>query len=137
MKKCQLLLLLLLIAGCGRTYYTVPVSGIVTLNGKPVEEAAVMFQPINGGPPVSGTTDAAGHYTAKTNNIMGIAPGSYKVSISKQTYSQTPSKAANVEDVGGGFFATYHLPKVYANPNESGLTAEIDGPRENLNFDLK
>ena len=137
MLKWLPILLLLPLVGCGRSYYTVPVSGLVTYNGKPVADAAVMFQPVNGGPPVSGSTDSSGRYIAKTNNILGIAPGSYKVAISKQTYSQTASKAPNVEEIGGGYYATYHIPKTYANANDSGLTAQIEGPREDLNFELK
>ena len=76
MLRCALglrfaLLVTLLLAGCNQDPFRVaPVSGTVTLDGKPVAQTAVMFQPVlagnpNPGPGSFGITDADGRYTLK------------------------------------------------------------------------
>jgi hypothetical protein len=57
-------LVLLSALGCGAGKRIVPVSGTVTLNGKPLAKATVSFQPI--APP--GTMDAGVGSQAKTND---------------------------------------------------------------------
>lgn len=93
MKKCSLSALALaaaLAAGCGGNdaYPIAPVSGRVTLNGKPVEQVAVLFMPVpapgamNAGPSSSGVTDADGRYTLKlisTTDRAGAVVGAHKV----------------------------------------------------------
>jgi hypothetical protein len=76
MKRLMLISVLLFSAGCMREpYKIVPVSGTVTLNGKPLPNAYIMFQPVNesGGstqPPGSyGKTDAEGKYTL---HVVGV-----------------------------------------------------------------
>jgi len=60
------------LVGCGNAQY-VPVSGVVTLNGKPYRNAVVMFQPIgtqdnpNPGRGSCGHTDENGRFTLKTH----------------------------------------------------------------------
>src|SRR5437763_17173791 len=59
--------------GCGQDGKVAPVSGVVTLNGKPAPEVALTFQPVaNGnnapGPSAFAVTGTDGRYTAK---LMG------------------------------------------------------------------
>jgi hypothetical protein len=68
-----LLVLSLLAAGCGPSYKLAPVSGRVTLDGDPVPNVLVTFEPLavkafnpNPGPNSSGVTDADGRYTLRT-----------------------------------------------------------------------
>ena len=63
---------LLLLVGCGQEPHAIaPVSGRVTLNGKPLPNAGVTFSPmpagakVDAGPGSAGVTDADGHYTLK------------------------------------------------------------------------
>src|SRR5262249_28886803 len=74
--------------GCGGTT-VVPVSGKVTLNGKPLAGATVTFQPYykdkrEAGPASSGETNAQGEFTLKLagKNVNGAVIGEHKVSIS-------------------------------------------------------
>lgn len=66
--------LLIAMVGCGPSGKVVPVSGVVTLNGKPAEDVAVTFQPVapDGtnvpGPSAFGISGADGRYTLK---LMG------------------------------------------------------------------
>jgi hypothetical protein len=86
--------LAVLAAGCSSEGYKIaPVSGRVTLNGKPVEKAAVMFQPVapegnyNPGPGSYGITDAEGRYTLKLigKETPGAVVGKHKVRIENYT----------------------------------------------------
>jgi hypothetical protein len=90
--------LALLAGGCSRGPYQVaPVSGRITLNGKPVPSAAVLFQPvapegnINPGPGSTGITDADGRYTltlTRLDGAKGAVVGKHKVRIA--AHDDTP-----------------------------------------------
>jgi hypothetical protein len=77
--------LLVLTAGCGSQF--VPVSGRVTLDGKPLANAMVVFEPLsddpNPGPGSTGKTDKDGRYTLTlmTGKGSGAVVGLHKVSI--------------------------------------------------------
>jgi hypothetical protein len=59
------------VGGCGSNGKLAPVSGVVKLNGKPVADVEVIFQPTSGdsvsapGPAAFGVTDAQGRYKLK------------------------------------------------------------------------
>jgi hypothetical protein len=79
--------------GCGDTRY-VPVSGVVTLDGKPYRSAIIMFQPIatkdnpNPGRGSTGSTDENGRFTLKTfEGQAGAVIGKHKVRITTR-YSE-------------------------------------------------
>src|SRR5947207_5917383 len=78
-------LLALSVAGCGNSSdieQTVPVSGIVTYQGRPLEGYQVTFIPEDGHRPAVGVTDAAGKFTLGTNNVGdGAPPGKSKVAF--------------------------------------------------------
>lgn len=72
------------ILGCGGTpkdpLKRQPVSGNVTLDGKPMDQGSISFQPLTeAGATASGATIAAGHYKIPAES--GLAPGEYRVVI--------------------------------------------------------
>jgi hypothetical protein len=69
------------LAGCGGPNLS-PVSGTVTLDGEPLENAIVAFVPDAGGTSATGTTDATGAYKLVSVLGAGLEPGTYRVSIS-------------------------------------------------------
>jgi hypothetical protein len=78
-------LLALATAGCGSQYDLHPVTGKVTLDGNPLENAVVTFQSVSGGTSASGTTDASGVYSLhdiRPDGGPGAEPGEYVVSVS-------------------------------------------------------
>lgn len=83
--------------GCGASEYSLaPVSGTVTLDGEPLANATVVFQPKTGNatgknaPGSVGLTSATGSYQLKTiDNEPGAAPGHHRVRI----YSYSPESA--------------------------------------------
>src|SRR5262249_19326936 len=96
----------LLSAGCAGSNVA-PVSGTVTLNGKPLAHATVVFQPEsagkNPGPGSSGTTDEKGRYTLRvmTTKAPGALVGKHKVSITadegdREGESSAPSSTNKV-----------------------------------------
>ncbi len=113
--KCFLGVLfgLLLTAGCGGSAYsTAPVSGQVTLDGEPVENATVTFTPIGGaselGPGSTGRTDAAGNYSLELvgEESPGAIVGTHRVTMAvrdeasfeldEEAYSEAVEEASAV-----------------------------------------
>jgi hypothetical protein len=119
------------VAGCsGDSLY--PVEGTVTLDGKAVEGAAVVFMPREG-PPSAGRTDAQGRYTLQTMDRDGAQSGPHKVSILKAESIGPPP----AEDGSGPPRETrWHVPQRYSNPDSSGLTAEVAEDKTEHNFQL-
>ena len=90
--------LAVLAAGCGSGQFA-PVSGRVTLDGQPLPNAAVTFQPVvtpgnpNPGPGSGGFTDADGRYTLKLigTETRGAVVGKHKVRISLVPPKEDPA----------------------------------------------
>jgi len=122
--------------GCGSDGLgTAPVSGMVTLDGKPVEGAGVMFSPVNPGPIAIGTTDAEGRFVLATGKLTGAMLGEHKVTISKSLIMQSaPLKGA----VAGLESATLKplLPKRYLRPGTSGLQELVASEENQFEFQL-
>ena len=130
--------------GSGGSLDTVPISGIVTLDGTPVEGANVVFAPTSGvGSAASGVTDRSGRYQLTTRDPSdGALPGSYLVMISKSTVGQSAAsdavkpgmsseeatKAAMEAHMAGGQTEAEfvdELPVRYKNPSTSGFKADV------------
>jgi len=88
--------------GCGESGpKLVPVSGTVTINGKPLEGAEVVFSPDdsnNDGQPATDLTGPDGNYKAMTRGRSGVVPGKYKVVITKVTTPPTKTSEAFKDD---------------------------------------
>ena len=122
-------------AGCNRSGLNLAyVDGVVTYNGKPVENAGIIFKP-DIGPFAMGTTDAEGKFTLITANNPGALVGEHKVGISK-----TETTATNIP---GTRFPRYDvkrfIPEKYASPATSELTATVseDTSKNHYTFELK
>ena len=112
----------LVAAGCHRGPDLVPVNGQVTLDGQPVEGAAVMLHPENGGRPATGKSDAAGQFALTTlSEGDGALPGKHKVTVAltkmlREIKEGDPWDESAVE---------YVVPARYGSPQTSGLSAEV------------
>jgi hypothetical protein len=113
--------LVLAVAGCSGRYSDIAdVRGVVTLDGKPLEAATVLFQPAQGRPSV-GRTDAAGRYRLLyTPRDLGARIGPCRVRIS------------TAGDDDGRIAADERVPRRYFEPD--ALTVEV-APRANV-FDF-
>ncbi len=111
-----------LLSGCGSGQGFVPVKGRVLLDGKPVENAAVMFEPESGGVPATGVTNRNGEFSlSTTGHGVGAAIGKHGVSVSKQVVAQPNRKVEEGEIVP----MKYETPEKYASPRTSGINFEV------------
>jgi len=140
--RLSLLAALVVLAGCNKGPYEVAaVSGRVTLDGQPVANAAVMFQPVapegtvNPGPGSYGITDAEGRYTLKLvgKETGGAVVGRHKVRVENYTdpgdsSDDRPRKAARPANP---------IPTKY-NRGEAILEFEVPARgTDQADFDLK
>lgn len=92
-KLVGILAALAALGGCGgETLPTVPVTGTVTYNGKPLDGADISFipkDPTGEARGASGATDAHGNFKLQTflvgsKMVAGALPGDYAVTVSKR-----------------------------------------------------
>jgi hypothetical protein len=78
----SLLLLFVVLTGCGSGPKIVKVAGVLTYKGQPVKNAYIDFVPEKGGRPAVGETDEQGHFEAmyeSTKNQKGVLAGKNKI----------------------------------------------------------
>lgn len=111
--------------GCGEVGpQIVPVSGTVTLDGKPLAYGHVQVLPA-GWRPASGRLDGAGRFTLTTSSPNdGCAVGTHPVVVLAGE-SITPETMK------------WHAPQKYADVTTSGLTVTITGRTDDLKIELK
>ena len=120
------LVTLFFLVGCGGPDHPEVgrVSGVVTLDGQPLAEATVMFQPTEGRASIA-TTDSAGKYSMTyLDGVPGAKLGAHKVIIR----TEIPG-----ED-GQPPIAKERLPKKYHEQTE--LTAEVKPGTNTFDFEL-
>ena len=126
MTKCgwKFLIAVLLAAGCGGGGVELgDVSGRVTLDGKPLPNALVRFQPEKGGRSAQGITDADGRYKLNYSaRDTGALAGKSKVLITTGSLEDSSRRSEKV-------------PKKYNDETE--LTAEVTSGDNAINFDLR
>ncbi len=121
------------VAGCGGGLELAPASGKVTLDSRPLADAAVNFVPVDGGPVASGVTDDQGRFSLATVNRPGAVPGRHRVTVTKQIVTGI-AEDGTVEP--GGVQIEWIVPQRYAKPDTSGLTATVGGEQQEHTFDL-
>ena len=133
-RALSIAVLVVAISGCAPGTKTVPVSGVITLDGKPLPEAHVTFQPATEEKvPDAGSfafTDTNGAYSLRTfeGEQPGAVVGKYRVAITPVTpsYDGDPAKRP----------PTKTLPAKYNRQTE--LLFEVtSGGTDKANFDLK
>ncbi len=126
----------LLTTGCGQQQpVSVPVKGILTVDGKPLANANVQFHAQDpGGQDAYGTTNAEGRFELASGrrHAAGALPGRYKITV---TYSAPVEAAADlktaadVQKAGVSRKPGLVLPEIYTQPNQTVLkhTVPDDG----------
>lgn len=134
-----LLLLAISAAGCNQGPRLAPVSGVVLLDGKPVEAASVLFTPEAGGRPADGVTDKEGKFTLQTFEPGdGAVIGKHKVAITgmRMTGVQATSDGLSGEVDTSKVREVWFVPKKYSQPDSSGIEVEVKRGLEPLKFEL-
>jgi hypothetical protein len=91
-----------LAVGCGGEDIPtlVPVSGTVSMDGKPIAGASVEFIPLDPKQPQTAggaTTDQSGKYIAMYRGNPGLSPGKYKVNVQKAASPDSSKTAGGIE----------------------------------------
>jgi hypothetical protein len=111
----------------------VPVAGVVTLDGQPLEGAEINF--LHEKHPVGMITGPGGKYNIPT----GVVPGTYKVTVSKQEGLEDVPEGVAVAPMPGGTKENPEtLPPHFSNPRLTKL--QITVPEEGTqaaNLDLR
>ncbi len=155
----QILTLLLAVTGCSKASkfpMTIPVTGVVTYNGEPVEGADVVL--VTGdlkGFSAHGRTDDEGKFIVKSvmsasHEQAGAIPGTYKVRVSKfkiadsaiVTAPRPPEPGESLKSTSTDPLIQRPQPKSllpvkYNIPEQSGLTATVEAGMEPLTLELK
>jgi hypothetical protein len=126
----------LMLPGCGRRADLPPVakvSGVVTLDGKPLSRGTIQFVPDaskgTAGPTAVGTIDPQGHYRLKTAGVEGAIVGFHKVGVYALQQQPEDETAPPPPPL---------IPPRYFNPETSGLWAEVRAGQDNeLDFPLR
>jgi len=129
------------LSGCGGSGRpeTIPVSGTVTLDGKPVAGASVMFSPEPSGRPATGVTDEQGRFTLKTFEAGdGALVGKHTVTVA---LVKTTGFMADKDGLSGGIAPEgireeWIVPKKFADPKTSGLSVEVASGMDDVKLDL-
>lgn len=110
--------------GCSRSEVDLgQVHGAVTMNGEPLANATILFEPVGGGRTAIGMTDDQGAYSLEYSaTASGALVGPVKIQIS----TLNPDDPRNFPET---------VPARYNAQTE--LTAEIKKGRQELNFDLQ
>jgi hypothetical protein len=123
----------LLLTGCGGPTLH-PVSGKITLDGKPVRAAAVMFKPVGYGQTATAVTAADGTYQLATGGRPGAASGSYEVTITKQRAAGRTRAGETART--GNVTVEYLVPQRYSTPGTSQLHVSVPAEPSLYNFAL-
>ena len=103
-----------------------PVSGVITLDGKPLWGGEIEFFPKEGRPSF-GTIRTNGRYRLSTFEPNdGAVPGVYRVAITSRPTRKPPAGSA-----------TAPVADRYGNPDTSGLTAVVQSGSNTIDFSLK
>lgn len=135
-RKCMIISFcagLAVIAGCGGDSGPegVPVSGVVTLNGEPLEGADINF--LHEKHPVGMITGKEGKYRIP----IPVVPGEYKVTISKLKGLENIPEGLAIGTVPGDKNHPETLPPHYSNPQLTKLKFTVpEQGTEFANFDL-
>lgn len=130
--RCFALVLVLCASGCGSSKLDlVDVKGVVTLDGKPLSAARVVFSPAARGRPSIGMTDVNGHYRLLyVEGRMGALSGKHTVSISTFVEADPDSSDPLIQTGQREL-----VPEKYNT--QTTLEDELNGSSAKLDFDLK
>ncbi len=127
-------LLLMVFSGCGRPKTTTTVSGVISLDGEPLESGAISFYPISGGSTTAAqsagaTIDENGRYRTE------ILPGRFRVEI---TSSRPVGQRKRYDDIPDSPMDDILEEAVPADYNKSStLNRDISLDTKTLDFVLQ
>lgn len=127
-----LLILLTSVCGCGQTLPgLIPVSGTVTLDGRPLASGTVTFYSGNTAGGTGQITDGVCHINQSTS-VRGVASGHYQVAV--QCW-EIPPHAVQPDGTIGGPGRSF-IPDRYTSAQTSGLSVEVGSQSTEFELEL-
>ncbi|MGL6195112.1 MAG: hypothetical protein ACRC2T_09865 [Thermoguttaceae bacterium] len=126
------------LSGCSKSPYNLaPATGIVTLDGEPIE-ALVNFFPVGEARGAIGHADASGKFSLGTLKAGdGAVVGKHRVAVSPKTPPPMSGSAQMLGSEGTGNYVA-PFPERYSNPATSGIEVEVvKGGKDKNYFELK
>ena len=121
---CTCAAVLATLIGCSGSSQEARVSGEINLDGTPIGPGTVVFAPVDGIKPATGSIERDGTYTLKTSRELGLAAGKYKVAVSIREMPE------NVKRGDRPPLGKLRIPAKYEQSSTSGLEYEV-APGEN------
>lgn len=121
------------LAACGCTRRA-EVSGVVTLDGKPLSAGVVTFTPAAGGPTGYAAIGADGTYRVQTGAAEGLPPGGYVVTVAANAPPAADSQSGPGPLADG--IRPLVTPQRYADPSQSPLRVVLKSGSQALPFEL-
>ena len=123
------LLLLGSCAGCGGPHESY-VTGTVTIDGTPLPNGTVMFQPVGQGPITASNIESDGSFRVKTGANQGLASGEYIVTV--QALSDVPSPGMTVQQLA----KISLVPLSYNDKRTSTLRYQVEPGSNRIDLQL-
>lgn len=135
-------------AGCGKSGdqpELTPVTGVVTLGGKPLADAKLTFHLTGASAPgfaaSFGTTDQTGKYQLTSRGKPGAVAGVFKVTISRIVSASgaavKPDEGMDLQQLAMQGQAKESLPAEYSDFEKSKLTMTVEpGKTDGYDFNL-
>jgi hypothetical protein len=117
---------------------SVPVSGVVLYDGKPLGQGTVRFAPESGGQPATGAIVDGRFQMRTTASSPGVVKGRYRISIVSE-------KVGAVADLPDGVPPDPNnlprpeslIPARYSDAGTSGLEVDVSGPISDLSLSVE
>jgi len=119
------------VIGCNRSSQEARVSGRVTLDGNPIGPGTVVFAPVAGGKPATGSIDASGNYSMNTSRELGLGAGKYTVAASIRELPQNVKRSDRPPP------GKLRIPEKYEDSTASGLEFTVEPGQNTIDIELK
>lgn len=119
----------LTLAGCGNSLGTVPITGKVMYQGKPLADGTVLYSPVDpNGRQGRGELKPDGTFVISTNADQGAMPGEYKVVIlALEPHPGEPGRdGTNPNAAPPKIERGFVIPEKYTTPEETPFQDQVD-----------
>lgn len=114
----------LVLGGCGGSGM-VPVRGVITYDGAPLEQASLAFLPEGEGEPAHSMTRTGGAFELDTHDRRGAKPGKYKVTVTKLAFGAEKTAGPPKSVVPEIYRSKESTPLVVTLPSDGELKLEV------------
>lgn len=124
------LLTAVVVTGCSHSTQESQVAGNVTLDGASIGVGTIVYVPVGGGKPATGSIEADGSYFVNTSRELGMAPGTYAVTVSIR---EMPKNVKRSDHPPPGKLL---IPQRYEQSSTSGLQFEVAPGNNTIDIEL-